>query len=143
MARPRIIWDNECDLCNRLLNRIIPFLKSDRFDFMPIRDWLESLPPDERRTAQLRDEMRVITGSGAVLGGADAALYIMRRAAWVWPIGVFGAIPGIIQCSRWMYRRLAVWRRTSATACRPRRRELNEPSSPGVGGNHTPGKKRL
>jgi predicted DCC family thiol-disulfide oxidoreductase YuxK len=83
-------------------------------------DWLQRLQFADASDAQRRErlapglseaqvliEMYVVDPAGRRLGGYDAVLRIARVIPLMWPFLLVGALPGIRQLGRRLYRRIA------------------------------------
>lgn len=68
--------------------------------------------------AELLKEMRVVTPEGAVIGGADAAVYLASRIWWARPFAVAARIPGAMPVLRAGYRWIAENRGCHDGRCR-------------------------
>lgn len=75
MTRPRgiVCYDGECPLCTGLIGRWGNRMRRAGFRLAPLQ-----LPAIQRRLGITRvpDEMKLITPTGAVIGGADAVVAI-------------------------------------------------------------------
>jgi predicted DCC family thiol-disulfide oxidoreductase YuxK len=72
-----------------------------------------NLSPDK-----LPDEMKLLTETGQIFGGADAVLQIARRIWWAWPLLALAQIPGAVIFARFVYRRIAANRHCLNGICR-------------------------
>ena len=77
--RPWVCYDAECGLCVRWAKRFRARLEKHGFTLLPLQsaDVRAVLQVPEK---ELLAEMRVITASGRVFGGADALAHISRVA---------------------------------------------------------------
>ena len=77
-----ILYDASCSLCIGLVRRTHNALADAGFRFEPLQSpWVReflSLPED-----QLLTEMRVLTRTGQVLGGAQALVHLARSLKWM------------------------------------------------------------
>lgn len=106
-SRGWILYDGDCALCLKWVERLGPILRSRGFSFAPLQAaWVRErlrLPDD-----QLLLEMRVLLlPSGKSLGGADAIVEIAKRVWWAWPLVAVAQIPGVRPVLRRMYQRVA------------------------------------
>jgi alginate O-acetyltransferase complex protein AlgI len=110
-----VCYDAECALCVRWAGRFRRLLERRGFTLLPLQSaavrGILQVPESE-----LFAEMRVITGDGRVLGGADALIYL-GRVFWR-PLFGFTLIPGVKPLLRMAYRFLARRRNCGDGACR-------------------------
>lgn len=119
---PRIIWDDECGLCDGVVRRFRALYEARGYEFVPTRLWLASLSPNERGR-MTADEMRVVLRDGRVIGGAEAVAYLMRRVWWLWPAGVAGRLPVVRTVARKLYEAVARRRYQLCGTCKMHRGE--------------------
>jgi hypothetical protein len=62
--------------------------------------------------------MKLRTRDGAIVGGADAFVYISRHIWWAWPFWLLSTVPGAIRVMRKVYARIARNRHRISAACR-------------------------
>ena len=94
-GRSIVVWDDECDACNRMKRIVENRVRAKQYTFCPLRVWLETHP--DASTAG----MHLITPDGRALFGIDAALHVAGLVWWLRPLkwasrlplmyGVFGA----------------------------------------------------
>jgi predicted DCC family thiol-disulfide oxidoreductase YuxK len=113
-ARLWVCYDAECALCVRWAKRFREWLEKHGFTLLPLQsaDVRAALQVPEK---ELLAEMRVITASGRVFGGADALAHISRIACK--PLFWLTRIPGAMPLLRLGYRILANNRGCGANAC--------------------------
>ena len=120
-VRGWILYDGACSLCIGLVRRSHNVLAPE-FRFEPLQSpWVrEVLGVTEE---QLLAEMRVLTRTGNVLGGADAVVYLARslkpaqRPWWAWLALVVSRIPGSIALLHSGYRWFAARRHCGDAGC--------------------------
>ena len=110
-----VCYDAECALCVRWADRFRAFLKKHGFALVPLQS------PEVRTVLNLPEEdllreMRVITETGLVFGGADALAYISRVACK--PVYWLTRIPGAMPLLRSAYHVVAHNRNCVHGACR-------------------------
>jgi predicted DCC family thiol-disulfide oxidoreductase YuxK len=87
------------------------------FELLPLQDG-EAIQVLGLTPGEVPDEMKLCTGEGTILGGADAILYIARHIWWAWPAWLISQVPGAMPVIRALYRRLATNRRRISGICR-------------------------
>jgi len=120
VAKPAIAgwvcYDGECSLCLRWLRRVERPLLSCGFQFVPLQAaWAKArlhLAEQDPLT-----EMRLLRPDGQILGGADAAVFLMRYVWWLWPLWLTSHIPGMMPIFRAVYRQIATNRHCATGAC--------------------------
>ena len=118
-ARNWVCYDAECALCVRWVERFRTFLEKHGFTLLPLQS------PNVRAALRLPEtdllkEMRVITTTGRIYGGADALAYVSHVACR--PVFWLTRIPGAMPLLRGAYRTLARNRNCNHGTCRlPRR----------------------
>jgi predicted DCC family thiol-disulfide oxidoreductase YuxK len=110
-----LCYDAECGLCIHWVERFRALLEKNGFALRPLQS------PEVRAAlclpeSDLLKEMRVITATGHIVGGADALAYISRIACK--PLFWLTQIPGAMLLLRAAYRILARNRNCSNGACR-------------------------
>ena len=91
--RGTVYYDASCSLCTDLARRFGPLLMRHGFRLAPLQT--PGLQERLRIPAEtLLDEMRLVTSSGQVLGGADAILHIARYLWWARPLRLVAWLPG-------------------------------------------------
>jgi predicted DCC family thiol-disulfide oxidoreductase YuxK len=113
-ARTWVCYDAECALCVRWANRFRAWLEKHGFTLLPLQS------ANVRAVLQVPDtellaEMRVITASGRIFGGADALAHISRIACK--PLFWLTRIPGAMRLLRAAYLRHARHRNCSTGTC--------------------------
>ncbi len=111
-----VLFDGQCRFCTRWANRFGPWLHKNGFGLAPLQtDWVKDrlkIQPEH-----LLDEMRVITETNHILGGADAILYLLKSAWYTWPLYALSFIPGMKPMLRTLYRYVASRRNCVGDAC--------------------------
>ncbi len=111
-----VCYDGDCALCLRWLRRVERPLLRHGFNFIPLQTaWVKA-------RLNLADsdplaEMRLLRPDQQVLGGADAAVVLMRYVWWLWPLWLFSRVPGAMPLFRAVYRRSAAQRHCANGAC--------------------------
>jgi predicted DCC family thiol-disulfide oxidoreductase YuxK len=117
-----ILYEAACPLCLDLLRRVRNPLAAANFRFEPLQSpWVReflSLPED-----QLLAEMRVLTRTGQVLGGAPALVHLarslkwMQRPWWAWLVLLISRAPRGSRILRSGYRWIAARRHCRTGSC--------------------------
>jgi predicted DCC family thiol-disulfide oxidoreductase YuxK len=105
-----IFFDGTCGLCSASAKRLRRIVSPRGFRFEPFQS--------SARFNDVPDEMKLLTHDGALLGGADAIVYVSRRIWWGWPLWAIAQVPGVMALLRTLYRRLAANRHRISGACR-------------------------
>jgi predicted DCC family thiol-disulfide oxidoreductase YuxK len=111
-ARPVILFDGVCELCNSAVGWIRARDRAGVFDYLPYQS-----PEVARRwpgldPAALARALHVVAPDGRVRAGADAAPWILGRLpGWRW-LAVLLALPGVRALARPAYAWVAARRRT-------------------------------
>jgi predicted DCC family thiol-disulfide oxidoreductase YuxK len=115
-----IFYDRDCSFCRELALRFENVFAERGFCFEPLQeDWV--LRRLNLTREQGLEEMRVLTAGGAVLGGADAVVFLARKIWWMAPLSFFARLPAVYRLlDRW-YRWVAAHRscRITTTATPP------------------------
>ena len=121
-ARGWVLYDAQCRFCTSLVMRTRATVETGGFRFAPLQSlWVRerlALPED-----LLLAEMRVLTTSGRVLGGADALVYLAyelgasRRIWWARPLAIVSKLPLLMPVLRFAYRWVAQHRSCRQGAC--------------------------
>src|SRR5688572_11928034 len=114
-----IFYDADCSSCRDLALRFEAAFGGRGFQFEPLqKEWVQ------RRLnltkAQALEEMRVLTSTGQVVGGANAVIFLAGQIWWVKPLTWLARIPLVRTLLHRLYRWVAA-RRTCAfkTAAAP------------------------
>src|SRR5690348_14266708 len=113
-ARNWVCYDADCPLCQRWVRRFHRLLENHGFTLLPLQSAVVRSALNIPET-DLLEEMRVVTATGQILGGADALVYLLRTVAK--PLYVFTCIPGAKPLLRILYRFIARHRGCGARAC--------------------------
>jgi predicted DCC family thiol-disulfide oxidoreductase YuxK len=93
-------------MCVELAARSSSALRKRGFGLLPLQTpWVRlrlGLREGERP-----NEMLVLTDSDAVVGGADAVVFLAKRIWWAWPLWVLGKLPFSMPLIRRGYRWVA------------------------------------
>jgi predicted DCC family thiol-disulfide oxidoreductase YuxK len=116
-SRSWVCYDAECPLCIRWANRFRVTLEKHEFTLVALQS------PTVRATLQLPDDellaqMRVITPTGLVFGGADALAYISSVTCK--PLFWLTRIPGVMPLLRRAYPYMARNRGCAGKTCQTR-----------------------
>ncbi len=110
-----VFFDGDCAFCTSLARRIEPMLLRRGFHCAMLQEpWVGYVLGLSRE--ELLTELRVRTATGAILGGADALIYVARHIWWAWPIYALAQIPSPRDLLRAAYRWFA-GRRHCLTFC--------------------------
>jgi predicted DCC family thiol-disulfide oxidoreductase YuxK len=87
-----ILFDRDCSFCSTLALRFASVFAKRGFHFEPLQQaWvLERL---HLTAEQALEEMRVLTASGQVFGGADAIVFLARQVWWATPLAAIARFP--------------------------------------------------
>ena len=111
-----VCYDSECPRCRRWLRRVERPLIRSGFNFVALQTtWVKT-----RLNLGNHDpltEMRLLFPDEQVLGGADAAVFLMRHVWWLWPLWLLSRIPGTMPVFRAVYRHIAANRHCASGAC--------------------------
>jgi predicted DCC family thiol-disulfide oxidoreductase YuxK len=126
-----ILFDGQCRLCTASARRFEPILARYRFKFAALQTpWVrERLGVSDR---ELLSEMRLLTSTGTLYGGADALIEIARRIWWAKPLYWFAQLPMARPVLLKAYRWIAQHRNCTAGAC----------NVGGGGSSHAAGKRK-
>ena len=121
-SRGWVLYDGECPFCIGMVCRFASWLDRTRFTPEPLQ-----APWVRKRlgllAGRIPEEMIVLTAEGAVLGGVDGIIYLLRWIWWTRPFSLVARIPGIHGMLKSGYRRVARNRHCLGGMCRlPRRR---------------------
>ena len=112
-----VFYDAECGFCTTWANRLRTVLARRHIGLAPLQDEAVrprlGLPPGTPLT-----EMKVLTPDGRILGGIDAALYVLHFIWWAFPLSVLGRIPPLHRLLDRFYRRFAARRHCPGGRCR-------------------------
>lgn len=115
-----VLYDGECGICMTLINGFQGLFQHYRFEPLPLQtDWVKErlgYSSDEQKQELLK-EMRVLTETGQVYGGADAILYIARSIWWAYPFYLVSFLPGIKPLLRKTYKEIAARRHCNSEHC--------------------------
>lgn len=104
-----VFYDNACLWCVRLARRFGPILRKRGIDLAPLQTpWAREKFGTEG--GELLKEMRFLTSTGRVFGGADALIELSRHLWWSRPIRLLTRIPGGKPLLRAAYRWVAARR---------------------------------
>jgi len=122
-VRGWVLYDAQCQFCTSLVRRTRATVEAGGFQFEPLQSsWVR-----ERlavREDVLLAEMRVLSVSGGVLGGADALVYLARELGsscgswWARPLAITSRLPLVVPVLRFAYRWVARHRYCGQGACR-------------------------
>ncbi len=129
-----VSYDGECAFCLRWLRRVEQPLRRRGFGFVslqarwerqrPAGEWLSGAETRQqdasapgRTSAPVFTEMILDLPDGRTLGGADAAVVLMRYVWWLWPLWLLSRIPGLMPVYRVIYRYIAANRGCRSAGC--------------------------
>jgi predicted DCC family thiol-disulfide oxidoreductase YuxK len=99
-----LFYDAECAICRGWVQRLRKRLHRQGIGVAPLQaEWVGErlgLAPGE-----LPEEMKLLTSTGEIFGGADAILYLARYFWWGWGLRVVAHLPG----ARFVLRRAYAW----------------------------------
>jgi len=98
-----VFYDADCAFCTTWARRGERILKGRGLVFQPL-----PMPADE---------MKVVTATGEILGGAVAVVYLARRIWWAWPLWVLSRAPAIMKLLSFGYRWFAERRYCTGGTC--------------------------
>lgn len=108
-SRGWIFYDDNCGFCRNLALWFENFFAARGFHFEPLqREWVrQRLNLTEE---QAREEMRVLTSTGEVFGGADAMILLARQIWWAVPLAWLARLPSVQAMLHRLYRWVAAHR---------------------------------
>ena len=119
-----IRFDRDCTICTSLARRFYRTFEKRGFGLAALQyprvAALLALPPD-----QLLREMRVVTTTGEIRGGAEAIVYLAKQVWWAWPFFAAAHIPGVSQILDVCYRWFADHRPCSSGTCSVARKRVS------------------
>jgi predicted DCC family thiol-disulfide oxidoreductase YuxK len=128
-----ICFDRDCTICTSLARRCRHTFEKHGFGLAALQDprvaALLALPPD-----QLLREMRVVTTTGEIHGGAEAIVYLAKQVWWAWPFFAAAHIPGVSQILDIAYRWFADHRLCSSGACSAAKNKMSGRAAQTKGG---------
>ena len=111
-----LLYDGNCRFCLGMVKRWRGTLEARGFGFASLHEgWVA-----ERlglSGVELLSEMRVLCGSGRVLGGVDAFVFLWSKVWWCWPLWLLAHIPGVRSAIGFVYRRVAANRHCLNGSC--------------------------
>lgn len=112
-----VFYDEQCPKCCGWEGRFKKVLLRRRILTAPLqRGWVQErleLDADDAFT-----EMRVLTASGEVLGGAAAMVYLAWHIWWAKPLAAIAKFPGVMRQLDRLYRYMAHHRYCQSTNCK-------------------------
>jgi len=112
-----VFYDEQCPRCSRWASRFTKVLLRKHILTAPLqRGWVQErleLDANEAFT-----EMRVLTVSGKVLGGATAMVYLAERIWWAKPLALIAKLPGVMGQLDRLYGYIARNRYCQSTKCK-------------------------
>ena len=102
-----VFYDAQCRFCTTWARRGERWLGKRGFRFAPL--------------SEPADEMKLVTNSGEVIGGARAVVYLARQIWWAWPLWAVSRIPGVLGLLECGYSRVAAGRYCSPTTHKRRK----------------------
>lgn len=115
-----LIYDGECGLCRRAVDRLRGWDREHRLDYVPFQDE-ETVRRFAIGLPALAAAMHLVLPDGQVFSGADAVPELGRllpgKRWWIWGF----AVPGVRPVARWVYRWIAQRRRCAVRGLPARR----------------------
>ncbi|MCH8822605.1 MAG: DUF393 domain-containing protein [Planctomycetes bacterium] len=112
-----LFYDEHCPRCSRWVGRFKKVLLRKHILTAPLqRGWVQErleLDADDAFT-----EMRVLTASGKVLGGASAMVYLAERIWFAKPLAAIAKLPGVMGQLDRLYGYIAHHRNCQSTNCK-------------------------
>jgi predicted DCC family thiol-disulfide oxidoreductase YuxK len=109
-SAPTLIYDGECGLCRRAVERLRSWDHEHRLHYVPFQDE-EAVKRFGIGLPALAAAMHLVLPDGRVFSGADAVPELGRQLPgkrwWAWGF----AVPGVRPLARRVYRRIAQRRR--------------------------------
>ena len=93
-AQGWVFFDGECEVCQSLVRRFRATLEKRGFGLAPLQDPRVAVLLGLRAN-ELLQEMRVLTPSAEVLGGAQAIAFLAGKIWWAWPLHAVSRLPGM------------------------------------------------
>jgi predicted DCC family thiol-disulfide oxidoreductase YuxK len=114
--RAWVLYDGDCSLCRKWVDRFERTLTVRGFDLAPLQSaWVtECLDVPEQ---ELLSRMRVLTREGRDYAGADGLIYLARHVWWAWPFWAVAHLPFAKAVLRRAYDFLARRRHCDASSC--------------------------
>lgn len=115
-----VLYDGDCTICIRLIRRLEPLLAKVHLETAPLQtEWVKERLgyTDPAQREALLKEMRVLTNTGQIYGGADAVLYLAGQFWWAMPLVWLSCFPGFKTLLNLGYRWVAANRHCSAQGC--------------------------
>jgi alginate O-acetyltransferase complex protein AlgI len=104
-----IFYDRDCSFCRELALRFENVFAKRGFFFEPLQqEWVERRLNLTRGEAL--EEMRVLTETGEVFGGADAVIHLSRQLWWGAPLAFLARLPFVRAVLHRLYRWVAAHR---------------------------------
>ncbi|MEY2560648.1 MAG: hypothetical protein QOG51_1063 [Verrucomicrobiota bacterium] len=104
-----IFYDRDCSFCRELALRFENVFAKRGFCFEPLQqEWVQERLNLTREEAL--EEMRVLTGTGEVFGGADAVIFLSRQLWWARPLAFLARLPFVHAVLQRLYRWVAAHR---------------------------------
>lgn len=111
-----VFYDGACGFCRGSLRRFGgPFRKAG-FTFVPYQEAAVG-ECNGMACGEFANEMKLRRHDGRWFGGADAWFEMCAAVNWLRPVAWLGRLPGLLQLSRWMYRRIAANRHRLGARC--------------------------
>ncbi len=111
-----VLYDGACGFCSSWVKFWGPTLAKRGFGIAPLQaDWVrERLPLREDR---LLDDLRLLTGDGSIVEGADVYRVAMKRIWWAYPAYLLSVAPGLATIFNRAYRAFANNRYRVSRSC--------------------------
>lgn len=109
MAKPLLIFDGDCGLCRKWIERW-QRLTGDRVDYAPYQEVGSRFP--QISTNQFEQAVQLVEADGSVKSGAYAVFSVLaNRSGLRWLCNAYEQVPGVRQLSEAGYRVVARNRR--------------------------------
>lgn len=112
-----VLYDGLCGFCSRWVGFWAKTLARNGFEIAALQEpWVAPqlrLPPEV-----LFNDIRLLTGEGRVISGAEVYLYVTRRIWWAWPFYAGFSLPGLNRLLHAGYRWVALNRYCISHSCR-------------------------
>jgi predicted DCC family thiol-disulfide oxidoreductase YuxK len=111
-----VFYDGDCPTCQKLAKKYTAPLRRHGYVACPLQEeWVTPATGLSREAMML--EMKVVTASGDIVGGADAFMLLMQGFWWLRPIGWVSRLPGMMKLFRAGYRWFASRRYCMSETC--------------------------
>lgn len=104
-----LLWDGDCGICARCAEWLQAQDRKSLFEIAPHQSKNESfLAQYHLDYAQCREEIKLITSNGNILGGAEALNFFLGKYfPWTLIIRIFKRLPPLLLMEKMLYRLIA------------------------------------